>query len=475
MRLDLRLRDLRPPRLSPSVLANGERRLREITTRNLAKLTGEWEPVQFKNRKEALKRRLMRLGKSVSLQQATADVAGRERLLLSLYLEYAGRSDASWLPPFDDEVVTFLLGYDGGRWHAGRRRQATLLFFTHFDRLPGLERLSALLSQAYQKPALCDSPPVAFWHQKGAIIFNVKGPQRIVASARGAETLTQLCARFGIPEEGRFAARLKEIYLLNRLEPVEVGKGGEILLQLEALRDSHYEGGVPLGAAALRVMVRRVLKSGGEWRGDWPEWILRLGCDPELPSSSPEFAKWWGSWQPTRAELDCARRAINRKTLEYFIDFLESSLVGTPGGRQFESRSEFLLWLDDTRKIRRFKLILHSHAFNKLPRAYHQMHRVAYMSGASPGTSVIVMECVDDVWIVEGTHSFAVRVFHKNFPLSELFEVDETSYDYEWFTKDEMHRELCPGIWKRHDAGWETDLLTMMKRKFGVDWYASAG
>ena len=471
MHLDLRLRDLPLPRIASLQLVGVTRIVQELTRRNLAKATQGIESKPFENRKELMKQRLMkRQKKNVSFEQATNE-DGRERLLLSLYLEYAARSDASWLPAFDESIATSVLGEDGGEWHAGRRRQAIQLFFTHFDQLPALKVLCSRILESYEALDSPTSGLCAVWFQQRTTIFAVDGPQRVMRGASERETLAELMDRFAVPGEGRFSARLKECYLLARLEAVELGQGQEILQQLEAIRTLQYEAGVPLGAAALRIMTRRVLASQGEWKGDWADWILRLGCDPALPPTSETFGKWWGCWYPTRAELECAQRALNRKTLEYFIQFLEASLSGTSGYDQFEARAGFLRWLDDTRKIVRFKLMLHPHAFQALPKTYRQQrHRVSKIEGAAQGTSVIVMECIDGVWIVEGTHSFAIRAFRNTFPLMEVFNENRDSYYYPSFTQGPMHRDSCPGIWKAHMGSWVADLLWQMSYYFKVEW-----
>jgi hypothetical protein len=469
MPLDLRLSDLRLPRIATIRLDGASRILREITSRNVASATQGVESRQFKNRKEQMKQRLMSRDSNISFDQATDEI-GREGILLSLYLEYATRSDAPWLPAFDDSVASLVLGQNGRDWHSGRRRRAIQLFFTHFEQLPALRLLINRILESQETLNGNGSASGVIWHRHRARIFAADGPEKVASAARSGESLVELMDRFVVPREGRFSARLKECYLLAGLETTELGNGQEVLQQLEAIRSLRYEDGVPLGAAALRIMTRRVLESGGEWKGDWADWILRLGCDPALPPTSEPFGRWWGCWHPTRAELECAQRALNRKTLEYFIQFLEASLTGTSGYDQFEARAGFLRWLDDTRKILRFKLLLHPHAFQSLPSTYRQQkHRVSRIEGAAQGTSVIVMECIDEVWIVEGTHSFAIRAFRNRFPLPEVFTESRSAYLYSKFTQGPMHRYTCAGIWKAHIGDWVSDLLGQMQWKFHIE------
>ncbi len=472
MHLDLRLNDLPMPRIAGIGLAKAIQSLQEITSRNHDRDNGTApEPPQFKNLKEQMKQRLMIRGEAVTFEAAT-EGAQRERLLLSLYLEYADRSDASWLPAFDESVASSVLGKNGRDWSGGKRSQVTLLFFKHFEHLPALEQICCRLREAYDKLFTHTSEQIMIWRHERSTIFASDGPQKIAIAALKGGTLMDLMDRFAIPKEGRsFSARLKECYLLTRLDNVELGQGQEILQELESIRTLRYEAGVPLGAAALRIMTRRVFASGGKWKGDWTDWILRLGCDPALPPTSEPFGKWWGCWHPTRAELECAQRGVSRMTLEYFIRFLEASLSGTSGYDQFEARAGFLRWLDDTKKINRFKLLLHPRAFSVLPLAYQQQRqRVARIEGSGQGASIIVMECTDEMWIVEGTHGFAVRAFRTPFPVPVVFREARTDYDYTSFTQGPMHRHTCAGIWKAHIGEWRADLLQQMSGRFHVEW-----
>jgi EH_Signature domain len=471
MNLELSLKALPKPRIGIHLLKAASQRLKEITDKNIAKTTQGSESPVFKNLKEEMKRRLIEWDQIMTFDQVTNKV-GRERILISLYMEYAARPDeAPWLPRFNDAIALSVLGADGREWHVGRLRQATQLFFTHFDRLPALDELCIRISESFQILPLQASNTVNVWHQYRTVIFAIDGPQRVALAAGEHETLMEITARMAVPNEGRFSAKLKECFLLSRLQNVELGKGQEILQELESLKDSSYEMGISLGAAALRIMTRRVLDSRDEWKGNWPDWILKIGCDPSIPQASQPFGKWWGCWHPTHAELVCAQRGINRQTLEYFITVLKSSLRGTSGYDQFESRARFLRRLDDTQKIIRFKLLLHPSAFQSLPKAYQlRAHQVTQIEGSTLGGSIIVMECIDRIWIAEGTHSFAIRVFQNQFPVPVVFSEDRRSYRYLMFTQGAMHKETCTGIWKAHMGDWLPDLLHKMAYQYHIEW-----
>jgi len=147
MDLDFHLSDLQSPRLTEALLRRPTKLLDDVSQRDRARFEQGIETKQFKNRKEELIRRLKQRATSGESFEQASEVVGRERLLLSLYLEYFGRSDATWLPAFDNRIAIQLLGNSGTDWHPGRQRKVTLLFFTHFEKLPALQFLCVLLNR----------------------------------------------------------------------------------------------------------------------------------------------------------------------------------------------------------------------------------------------------------------------------------------------------------------------------------------
>lgn len=470
--------DLRPIRAPSARIGRITLEAAVISLRALAfPITSTAAPPQKGSREEEMIRRFKNKKPNESFSQVTKGV-GRETILLSLYTQFTGQREADWLPPFSSEVASSVLGPSGGDWHAARRRLASQLFFTHFDRLPALSTLCDRLRESHHRVDSVASEEVVLRHKHRFVLFRPDAPDQIAKNAQPGETLIELMDRFAIPREvgsinvsGRFSERLKECFLLSRLQAVQLGGGQEILKEIEVLRDVPYQPGVPMGAAALRILTQRTLAAGAAWKGDWADWLLKLGSDPALPNSA-EFRKWWACWHPTPAELECARRGLNRKTLEYFIRFLEASLSGTDAQDQFTRRAAFLRWLDESGKIMKFKLLLHPNAFEALPREYRQhRNRVARVDGSHTGASVIVFHCINDVWIVEGTHSFAIRMFRGDSPVPEALAEARARFEYSAFTQGRMHKDAVEttGIYKRHQGDWVSDLLWKMQWKFRIE------
>jgi hypothetical protein len=464
MLLDLRFKDLPALRIDAIQLAGVIQTVQAITARNIAKATPGEEPGPLKDRKEKMKRRLMERGQSVTFEQATDEV-GRERILLSLYLEYAAHSDADWLDRFDKNIASSVLGLNGREWHAGRRRQATQLFFTHFDKLDtsGLSRLGALLVDAYDSMESDENGQVAQWKHHRISVFSPTGHQNVANLAGPNETLHLLMERFAIPSDGRFAECLRQVFLLNAVRDSPLGTEIPVLAEIESLKTERASVSQLMGAAALQIMVHRVAREGGrKWSEEWSHWITRLGCDPRHGRATAEGTKWWG-WA-TPDELRLAQQGVTGLTLKFFIRYLD----GTVNVAQWENRSKFLMALFDAGKIDSARLALNWATYDRLDQKYRDIFSVTHLSQTSDQTSMICLKCVDDIFIIEGTHNFGLRMFHRTFPIPHFWERPKRSY---------QDRELrispaaCPLFLPHDQSGyWVGRFFRHLRTNFHVEW-----
>lgn len=464
MNLDLQFKDLPALRIDAIQLAGVIQTMRAITARNIAKATPGKEPGPLKDRKEKMKRRLMERDQSVTFEQATDEV-GRERILLSLYLEYSARPDADWLDKFDKNIASSVLGLDGREWHVGRRRQATQLFFTHFDQLPssGLTQLCELLVDAYDSMESEENGQVAHWQHHRIAVFSPTGHQDVANLAEPNETLLLLMERYAIPSEGRFAERLRQVFLLNAVRNGPLGTEIAVLAEIEALKTERASVSQLMGAAALQIMVQRVAREGGrKWSEEWSHWITRLGCDPRHGRATAEGTKWWG-WA-TDDELRLAQQGVTGLTLKFFIRYLD----GTVNTAQWENRSKFLIALFDAGKIDTARLVLNWATYDRLDQKYRDIFSVAHLSQTSDQTSMICLKCVDDIFIIEGTHNFGLRMFHRTFPIPHFWERPKRSY---------QDRELrispaaCPLFLPHDQSGyWVGRFFRHLRTSFHVEW-----
>ena len=469
MNLDLRLTDLPMPRIASIHLASATRILQRIAFSNRAKATQGGETMPFRNHKEKMKQRLAQRKNGDTFEQATNEV-GRRSLLLSLYLQYGTDAEARcWLPAFDEVHARSVLGANGRKWNAGERNKATLLFFTHFSSLheAGLSWFCARLIEAYGELASGVRGQVGRWHEHRNVLFSPTGDLNVAHAATNEEPLPSLMERFAVPSGGRFAECLRKVFLLNAIRDGPFGKEIPVLAEIESLKTERASASQLMGAAALQIMVQRVAKEGSrKWSGDWANWITRLGCDPRYGRATGEGAKWWG-WA-TPDELRLAQQGIIGRDLRFFIEFLQRSLQGTDREPQFALRRRFLLGLFEAGKIESARLALNLATYERLDARYRDVWSVAHLSKTSDDTSMICLKCVDDVFVIEGTHSFGLRMFHKNFPILSFWEKPKRTY------QDKTLR-ISPGecsLYLRHDPGgtWVAGFFRHLRYHLHVEW-----
>ena len=469
MNLDLSLNDIALKRLLDFSLKQPMKILKEISIRNQRRSEQGHETRNFVNRKEELIKRLKLKSSSGETFEEISDIMGRQRLLLSIYISYLSSPYSDWLPSFDMKIAKSLLGEDGRNWRLGRRLQATRLFFTHFDKIVALQFLCARLKESYSagNAKKTNDKRIVIWHEAREFLFSASGHKNIADQAKISETLPNLMKRFAIPEEGNFTEKLRQVYLLNKLDEVPLGEVNSAFSEIENLREALASSSLYMGAAALQKLVIRVKKeNSGKWAGDWNRWIKRFGCDPRYGRKNAEGAKWWG-WA-TDSELRIARRGITELNLQFFINFLKNSLEGTSKESHFERRAWFLMELFDSGKIDSARLVLNKSDYRTLDPKYLDPQSVAILERTTDKTSMICLRCIDNIFIIEGTYSFGLRVFHREFPIKNFWEEPKDSY----MDSSLRVRPRNCHVYIRHDKGgsWVWKFFHELSWKFHLEW-----
>jgi hypothetical protein len=431
MRLDLKLPEIPRPSFGEALLRRPTADLAKIKTRNEERWGTSVGSRVFENRKEILRQRLQgAVNPENELEKIQASEVGWQRLLLSLYVESHGQN---WLPAFEEGVASLVLGNDGSAWSAARRRQAATLFFERFESLPARAFLAARLRSAFASSSDSSSANFVAWARERNVIFQTDGPERAAKSAKKGELLQGLLERYAIPVKGEYAIKLRQVYLLETLQRCPFGEEPDVLREIETDRDKTAVDALHLGAAALRILVARV-EVKGIWPETWQKCIIRLGCDPRLGRHTAEGAKWW-RWA-SDSQLRLAQQGVTGLTLRFFIEFLEQSLKGTNKESQFALRSRFLLALFAAGKILDTRLCLNwnqlqqmngAMAVNEIESGSYQ-HYVAHLSDTTEKTSMICLRCVDDIFIIEGTHTFGLRVYRGKFPIDGFWDRSRKTY-----------------------------------------------
>jgi hypothetical protein len=102
----------------------------------------------------------------------------------------------------------------------------------------------------------------------------------------------------------------------------------------------------------------------------------------------------------------------------------------------------------------------------RLPAKMRDKWNTASLSSTTEDTCIIALRCTDDIYLLEGTHSYALRAFHRTFPVKGFWERIRQQYaDSEL----RISPRECP-VFVRHSGDWVWNLLYELQLKFDVKW-----
>lgn len=458
------LSSLRPPRLDDKGLQKAILRLE--------KLTDGMESTGVNSSPDVLEELRISLKKGLpmgrSFEECTA-VKRRESRLLGLYLnDLSSPETLTWLPPLNYDIAESILGKDPQTLKPHLRRLATQLYFIHYgrERLPCLKSLFWMLESAWLSADPEKLDPVSkVWAENARTLFAVNAPDKVAESWKSGMSVNELADHFEIHEGSQFRERLLEALILNRLRKMPLtSNDGEASDQVVSEKDRVLASGLRLGAAAVQIVVNRSQHENHSIVPDcWSDQLVTFACDPRIPNNEMQ-SRWWG-WA-TSSEKDVAIRALSKISLEEFIRLLEKSLVGTPQGHQFPARKNLLLKLFEKGLVIDARLVISSRIYQGLNAKTRDVLGPSWLGG-NQDTSFVCLRCTDDVYLIEGTHSFSLRGFIGSdaFPIKGYWDTPPRQYTASQFRVNETR---CP-IYQKHQGDWVWYFNQQLRRRH-IEW-----
>lgn len=458
------LNSLRPPRLDEKGLQKAIVRLEKLTEGTIG--IGVPTPDLLEELRQGLK---VGIPQGRSFAECTA-VKRRESRLLGLYLnDLSSPAARTWLPPLNHDIAESILGKEPKALKPHLRRLATQLYFTHYgrERLPCLESLCWILELAWLSADPGKLDPVSkVWAENALTLFAVDAPEKVAESWKPGMSVHELADRFEIHEGSQFRERLLESLILNRLRKMPLtSNDGEANNQVVMEKDRMLASGMRLGAAAVQILVTRSQHENHSIVPDcWSDQLVTFACDPRIPNNDLR-SRWWG-WA-TSSEKDVAIRALSKSSLEEFIRLLEKSLVGTPQGHQFPARRNLLQKLFERGLVIDARLVISSRIYQGLNAKTREVLGPSWLGG-SQDTSFVCLRCTDDVYLIEGTHSFSLRGFigADAFPIKGYWNSAPRQYLDSQFR---VHEGRCQ-LYQRHQGRhWAWEFIQQLRRRH-IEW-----
>ena len=272
------------------------------------------------------------------------------------------------------------------------------------------------------------------------ILFSAAGPAAVVAFAKTKHSdLDGVLRELGLNgfSNGRFLTLCRYQYYLETLRTMPVGAEHEILHEVVKtdVVNAPFDDSRLLGHAVLEALIDR--SAGMAISSAWQSVILTIAGDPRVPTSNPNYQKWWVLLGEQRIGL--MRGWLSRFDLALFLKVLEQS--ARDGNiddmeRMFLPRKQFMEGLLDQGLVSHSRLFLSKHAEHYLRRYFKKEELPEYALVDSAETSMIYLNLAGKVHMIEGSHSFKLKLLDRLPAQFKLLDYSKRLYsDYEFRSK----------------------------------------
>ena len=294
-------------------------------------------------------------------------------------------------------------------------------FFVHFDKIAEEDDLEDWCQFLQFNLARFDttkgSSELKTYAKEAQTLFSRLGPQKVVQYASSKDIdFDEAVKHFGLTgyADGRYLTLCRYQYYLKTLREIPVGAKHPILSEIckSDVANAPYSDKKLLGHAILELLIDR---TGNEpVSQDWQSAILTIAGDPRVPKSHQNYQKWWALLGEQRVAR--MRGWLSRFDLKLFLKILEQSAKDANNAdmdRMFVSRKIFMEGLLDQGLVVDSRLILSTDAVWYLKRNYDEKELPDFARVESTKTSMIYLNIANRVHMLEGSHSFRLKLMDK--------------------------------------------------------------
>lgn len=358
-------------------------------------------------------------------------------------------------------------------------------FLIHFDDLSGGNKSSLEIICKFLRHQLNMQPKdkandLSIYAKYSDVIFSLNAPLNLINIAKkNKQDLDTVAQEIRVFTEGVLFHKTQQVYYLDTLQNIPVGENHTVLSELskENVADVRYNGEYLLGHETLKILIDRTESSGGKISPYWQNVILTIAGDPRIPKSHPQYQKWWALLGEKRIRL--VQNWLSGLDLKIFLKILEQSARDKGDSdmeRMFMPRKIFMEGLLQQELIQGSRLFLTKDAENYLKRYYTKEQLPSYARVNAHASVIYLYLGAANLHMVEGTHSFSVRVMDR---------LPERAYINNYNYRDYDSHNLGAGL-KRlyynefgtfdgmletsHDVhlNWQNKLITLLEI-YGVD------
>ena len=452
----------------------------------------EWKPQDFRVLRES-RQKVETIGKSAGqgsgrFKQArdsirsAALVGGNGRLISQMRQAIDARACTDLLAN-DSEFVGAVVLNRELLDHIGSLRipmsrlaltQLIRCFFVHFDAVGEGRDLSDwchfLQLQLHSYAQRGGASELKTYAVNADVLFRPDGPERIVQRALNTQVdFDVLVQRLGLTgfSDGRYLTLCRYQYYLQTLKDIEIGADHPVLKEIcsEEVINAPYSEGKLLGHAILETLIDRT--GTAAISKPWQSAILSIAGDPRVPKTHESYQKWWAILGEKRIAM--MRGWLSRLDLKIFLKILEQSAKDGSNDdmeRMFVSRKRFMEGLLKQGHVLESRLFLSDQAIRYLNRHYKRDELPGFAKVASPNTSMIYLNIAGKVHMIEGSHSFKLKLMDK---LPKSANVND--YGVQRFRDSDFRTSIVSRYYREFD---ERDDLLELTHDIHLNWQSRA-
>jgi len=318
-------------------------------------------------------------------------------------------------------------------------------YLTFYDQLAEKSDLTELRKFLQEQLGHIDTTratsDLAVYARYSHVLYSDNGPAAVVSFTKSQHTDFDVAIRnMGLTgfANGRFLTLCRYIYYLETIKALAVGAEDPILAEIVKpdVVNAPYDDKRLLGHAILELLIDRA--AGKPISKAWQTVILTIAGDPRVPTSNPNYQKWWILLGENRIAL--MRGWLSRFDLALFLKVLEQSARDgqiDDMERMFEPRKQFMEGLLEQGLVTNSRLFLSRHAEQYLKGSFRKEELPDYALVDSPETSMIYLNLAGKVHMIEGSHSFKLKLLDK-FPS----QIRITNYNTRKFSDYEFRSQI---------------------------------
>ncbi|HAW19792.1 MAG TPA: hypothetical protein DCX14_06380 [Flavobacteriales bacterium] len=248
-------------------------------------------------------------------------------------------------------------------------------------------------------------------------LFQTDGPRRVVQQALDLGIdFDNVSRRYGLSglSDSRYLTLCRYQYYLQTLNELEIGADHPVLAEVcsDDVANAQYSEGKLLGHAILETLIDRT--AGGTISKSWQTTVLSIAGDPRVPKTHASYQKWWALLGDER--IARMRGWLSRLDLKIFLKILEQSAKDSGNEemeRMFVSRKYFMEGLLNQGLVTDSRLFLSAEASHYVTRNYKSAELPSFARVMSPSTSMIYLNVAGKVHVIEGSHSFRLKLMNR--------------------------------------------------------------